>query len=123
MQKGETWRFTYSMYIPSSLKATSSFTHIAHMKDPSGEGDEAAPRHAASLTTHDSNETIEAQVTTNSQFLGSTPLGPLHDKWTDVELEYYVDASRDHAKLTLNLTLRLFFRLKKQTSKHSLRTV
>src|SRR3954454_10499763 len=26
--EGQTWRITYSMYIPSSLKATTTFTHI-----------------------------------------------------------------------------------------------
>jgi hypothetical protein len=31
---GQTWRVTYSMYIPSSLKATAGFTHIMQMKQP-----------------------------------------------------------------------------------------
>lgn len=32
--EGQTWRLTYSMYIPSSLKATTTFTHIMQMKQP-----------------------------------------------------------------------------------------
>jgi hypothetical protein len=35
--KGQTWRFTYKMFIPDSLRATTSFTHIMQMKKP-GQG-------------------------------------------------------------------------------------
>jgi chitin-binding protein len=33
--------------------------------------------------------------------LGSTNLKPLHDKWIDVELEYYVDDLHGSAKWTI----------------------
>src|SRR5262249_41058387 len=32
--KGQSWRFTQSMFIPSSLQATTTFTHIMQMKMP-----------------------------------------------------------------------------------------
>src|SRR6266542_4231108 len=32
--EGQTWRFTQSMFIPGSLKATTTFTHIMQMKMP-----------------------------------------------------------------------------------------
>ena len=31
-KSGQTWRVTYGMFIPSTLKATTSFTHIMQMK-------------------------------------------------------------------------------------------
>jgi hypothetical protein len=102
MQSGETWKFTYQMYIPSSLHATSSFTHIAQMKVPNADAENGSPIYVMSLRRHGDNQTIEAQVTTGSNNLGHTDLKPLQDKWTDVELEYYVHESKGYANLTLS---------------------
>lgn len=102
MLKGETWKFTYSMFIPSSLKATSSFTHIAQMKDPEPKnGQTHSPNYVMSLRRKGSVESIEAQATTGHKRLGSAPLKPLHDRWTDVELVYHVHDVHGSANLTL----------------------
>jgi hypothetical protein len=101
MQKGDNWKFTYSMFIPSTLKATTSFTHIAQMKVPNAKPEDGAPIYVMSLRRHGDNETIEAKITTNDEMLGSTNLKPLHDKWIDVELEYYVDDLHGSAKWTI----------------------
>ena len=102
MQKGETWKFTYSMYIPSSLHATSSFTHIAQMKVPNADSENGEPIYVMSLRKKGDKGTIEAQVTTGSNHLGDTPLEPLHDKWIDVELEYHVDDTKGSANWTIS---------------------
>jgi chitin-binding protein len=89
------------MFIPSTLKATTSFTHIAQMKVPNAKPEDEASIYVMSLRRHGDNETIEAKITTNDEMLGSTNLKPLHDKWIDVELEYYVDDLHGSAKWTI----------------------
>lgn len=87
MKKGETWRFNYQMYIPSSLKGTSSFTHIFQVKHTGV----ASPVVTMSLFRSGSTETVEMRLFGAGQAkLGSTPLAPLRNKWIDVEIELKV---------------------------------
>lgn len=87
MKKGETWRFNYQMYIPSSLKGTTSFTHIFQVKHTSV----ASPVVTMSLFRSGSAETVEMRLFGAGQAkLGSTPLAPLRNKWIDVEIEIKV---------------------------------
>ncbi|WP_055696728.1 MULTISPECIES: heparin lyase I family protein [Streptomyces] len=81
---GQTWRLTYSMYIPDSLRATSTFTHIMQMKQP-GQG--TSPIVVQSLRRVDGVQTIELKVFTSDTLVGRTALSPLHDKWTDVDFQ------------------------------------
>ncbi|MGP3983637.1 Tat pathway signal sequence domain protein [Streptomyces sp. KR80] len=81
---GQTWRITYSMYIPSSLKATTSFTHIMQMKQP-GKG--GSPIVVQSLRRVDGAQTIELKLFDSNILVGRTALVPLHDKWTDVDFQ------------------------------------
>lgn len=90
MDKGETWRFTQSMYIPGSLKATTTFTHIMQMKMP---GSGSSPILVQSLRRRGSTPTIELVVTAGNVRVGSTGLAPLQDKWIDVELELTIGDS------------------------------
>jgi Carbohydrate binding module (family 6) len=81
---GETWRVTYSMYIPSSLKATTTFTHIMQTKQP---GPGTSPITVTSLRRVSGRQTIEHKVFEPNILVGRTDLEPLHNKWIDIEYE------------------------------------
>ncbi|MET8454151.1 Tat pathway signal sequence domain protein [Streptomyces sp. NPDC005209] len=84
---GQTWRLTYSMYIPSSLKATTTFTHIMQMKQP---GNGSSPIVVQSLRRVNGVQTIELQLPVSGTLVGRTSLDPLHDRWTDVDFQIKV---------------------------------
>ncbi|MGW1845379.1 Tat pathway signal sequence domain protein [Streptomyces sp. NPDC001966] len=79
---GETWRVTYRMYIPGSLKATTSFTHIMQMKQP---GTGTSPIVVQSLRRVNGVQTIELKLTIADILVGRTDLVPLQGKWIDVD--------------------------------------
>jgi chitin-binding protein len=82
--KGGRWRWTYSMFIPSSLKATTSFSHIMQMKMP---GTDSLPILTMSLQRVSGVQKIQLHVFQGDVIVGSTNLTPLQDKWIDMELE------------------------------------
>ncbi|MBP2320238.1 chitin-binding protein [Kibdelosporangium banguiense] len=84
MDNGQTWRFTYSMFIPSTLKATGSFTHIMQTKMP---GLGSAPITVMSLRRQGNTPTIEFRVTEGDTLVGRTDLAPLQDRWISTEVE------------------------------------
>jgi carbohydrate binding protein with CBM35 domain len=88
--RGETWRIAYSMFIPPSLKATTTFTHIMQMKQP---GTGTLPILTQSLRRHGSTPTIELNVENSDVVIGSTPLSPLQNKWIDVDFELTIGDS------------------------------
>lgn len=81
---GELWRVTYSMYIPSTLKATTTFTHIFQTKKP---GSGTAPITVTSLRRVNGAQTIEHKVFEPNILVGRTNLAPLHNKWIDIDYE------------------------------------
>ncbi|WP_105970150.1 Tat pathway signal sequence domain protein [Streptomyces geranii] len=85
--EGQTWRVTYSMYIPSSLKATTTFTHIMQMKQP---GAGTSPMVVQSLRRVNGVQTIELKLPIDDILVGRTDLEPLHDSWTDVDFQIKV---------------------------------
>jgi hypothetical protein len=85
--EGQTWRVTYSMYIPSSLKATTTFTHIMQMKQP---GAGSSPIVVQSLRRVNGKQTIELQLPVDGTLVGRADLDPLHDRWTDVDFQIKV---------------------------------
>ncbi|MGW2834451.1 heparin lyase I family protein [Streptomyces sp. NPDC001286] len=85
--QGQTWRVTYSMYIPNSLKATTTFTHIMQMKQP---GTGTSPIVTQSLRRVNGRQTIELNLATEGIIVGRADLGPLHDRWTDVDFQIKV---------------------------------
>lgn len=99
MKKNETWRYNYQMYIPSSLKGTSSFTHIFQIKH----NGVASPAVTMSLFRSGSAETVEMRLFGAEQAkLGSTPLPALRNKWIDVEIEVKVaDGSGGRVRYSL----------------------
>ncbi|MEV6238604.1 Tat pathway signal sequence domain protein [Lentzea sp. NPDC051838] len=99
MKKGETWRFNYQMFMPTSLKGTTSFSHIFQIKHTAV----ASPVITVSLFRSGSAESIELRLFGAGQAkLGSTPLAPLRNKWIDVEIEVKVaDGSGGRARFSL----------------------
>lgn len=85
--QGETWKWTYSMFIPSSLKSTTSFTHIMQTKMP---GLGSAPVTVMSLRRTGGVQKIEFKVTAGDTLVGNVDLEPLHNKWIDTEVEIKV---------------------------------
>ncbi|CAL9340445.1 Tat pathway signal sequence domain protein [Streptomyces sp. enrichment culture] len=79
---GETWRVTYQMYIPSSLRATTTFTHIMQTKQP---GTGTSPITVMSLRRVNGAQTIELKLFEPDLLVGRTDLVPLHDSWVDVD--------------------------------------
>ncbi|GHE63265.1 hypothetical protein GCM10018785_35230 [Streptomyces longispororuber] len=79
---GETWRVTYRMYLPRSLRATTTFTHIMQMKQP---GPGTSPIVVQSLRRVGGEQTVELKVFGGDVLVGRTALEPLHDSWTDVD--------------------------------------
>jgi hypothetical protein len=75
------------MYIPSTLKATTTFTHIMQMKQP---GTGTSPIVVQSLRRVNGKQTIELRLAIDDILVGRTNLDPLHDKWTDVDFQIKV---------------------------------
>ena len=91
---GETWRVTYSMYIPSSLMATTTFTHIMQTKQP---GSGTSPITVTSLRRVNGTQTIEHKVFDGDVLVGRTDLAPLQNKWIDIEYEITIGDGTDGA--------------------------
>jgi hypothetical protein len=92
MLLGQTWRITYSMFIPSVLKATTTFTHIMQMKQP---GTGSLPILTTSLRRHGSVPAIELNVENSGVVIGSADLAPLQDTWIGVEFEMTIGNAPD----------------------------
>ncbi|MBM7784187.1 hypothetical protein [Tenggerimyces flavus] len=84
---GESWRVTYQMYVPSSLKATTTFTHIMQTKQP---GTGTGPITVTSLRRVSGRQTIEHKIFEPNILVGRTDLEPLQNKWIDIEYELKV---------------------------------
>lgn len=80
---GETWLFSYSMFIPTSLKGTTSFTHIMQMKRP-GQG--TAPLMTMDLRRSGSKELIALKAWVSNVDVATTDLAPLRGHWIDTEV-------------------------------------
>ncbi len=83
IDNGTTWRFTYSMFIPTSLKGTTSFTHIMQLKRP-GQG--TAPLMTMDLRRSGSSELIALRAWVSGVDVASTNLVPLRGHWIDTEV-------------------------------------
>jgi hypothetical protein len=87
LAKGQTWRLTHQLFIPGSLKATTTFTHIMQLKIP---GDGSSPIVVMSLRRNGSTPTIEVKVFDSNTLVGRTNLAPLQNKWIDTLLEFKI---------------------------------
>jgi hypothetical protein len=84
VKNGQTWRWNYQMFIPASLKATTSFTHIFQTKMP---GTGTLPLTVMSLRHVGSTPKIEFKIFGPDITVGQVNLAPLQNKWIDVEIE------------------------------------
>jgi len=84
VKNGQTWRWTYRMWIPGTLKATTSFTHIFQTKMP---GTGTLPLTVMSLRHTNGVPKIEFKIYGPDITVGSVNLAPLQNKWIDVEIE------------------------------------
>jgi len=99
MNKGETWRLTYSMFIPGTLEATTSFTHIMQLKMP---GNGSAPILTTSLRRKGNRPTIEVNLF-GQTLVGDTDLAPLQNRWITSSLEFRI-ADKPDGYVTWTLT-------------------
>lgn len=83
---GSTWRITYSMYLPSSLQASTKGSNILQIKKPNP----SMPLLLQSLRIVDGEPMIEMKSIASSTLIGRTSLDPLHDNWTDVDIKLTV---------------------------------
>jgi hypothetical protein len=97
MGKGETWRFTYELFIPSTLHATSHFTHIHQLKRPGGG---SAPLVTMSLRRNGRTEQLALRAFASGGDIGATALAPLRDHWVGVDLTYLI-GDRGSARFVL----------------------
>jgi hypothetical protein len=97
IKKGETWRFAYSMFIPSTLNATTGFTHIMQQKMVTDAGSSGGPIVTLSLHIHENTPSMELRLQTSDEgfdpeHFNPIPLGPLQNKWINVEFEFKFDS-------------------------------
>jgi hypothetical protein len=94
IRKNETWRLTYSMYIPSTLRATTSFTHIMQTKMP---GTGSPPIYTIDLRQRGRTPKLELVVFKTRTVVGSTKLAPLQNRWVTVTIDAkYADRGSVH---------------------------
>ena len=82
MLYGETWRFTYSVFIPDTLKATTTFSHIMQMKMP---GTGSSPIVVQSLRRFGQAPMLELRVFETNTLVGAVDLAPLQNHWVDID--------------------------------------
>lgn len=84
MLNGQTWRFTWSFYMPASLKGTSRFTHIMQMKYvDKGGGASGSPIITLTLRP---NDRIELLLWLGGGSVSIIDASGLHDKWLSADL-------------------------------------
>ncbi|MGW2259504.1 hypothetical protein ACWCXE_16975 [Streptomyces sp. NPDC001780] len=99
--KNETWRIQYQMYIPDTLDATTSFTHIMQIKVQ----DIGAPLFTMSLHQHNDGPKIEMRTSDDDDTMteaGAANMSPVQGKWSDVSVE--VKASDSGAYVDWSVT-------------------
>jgi hypothetical protein len=81
---GETWRFKWSMYLPSSLKATTAWTHVMRLRGAGG------GVLALTLQRHDGVPRLDLRVFGDDGgaiALAPVPIHGLQDTWLDAQLD------------------------------------
>jgi hypothetical protein len=87
IREGETWRISYQMFIPDTLDATSSFSHIWQLKT----SDIGTPLAQLSLPLQGGVQKLQARYwTTDDQVhpIASIDLEPLQNKWISTTIEF-----------------------------------
>ena len=89
---GQTWRLTYSMYIPDTLKATTRFTHIMQLKAP---GTGSNPIVTTSLRRYGTVPKMEVRMGDGSTVVAAVDLTPLQDHWIDIDFQVHIGDAPD----------------------------
>jgi hypothetical protein len=87
IRENETWRISYELYLPSTLNATSSFTHIWQLKT----SDVGTPVAQLSLPIVGGVPKLQARYWTTddkAHEIASIDLKPLQDRWITTTLEF-----------------------------------
>jgi hypothetical protein len=84
---GETWRLTYDLFIPNTLRGTSSFTHIFQLKRP---GSGSAPLAVMDLRRNGSNEYLTLRPFVSGGELGNVPLSKIWDRWVSIDMTFKI---------------------------------
>jgi hypothetical protein len=83
--KGESWRIRHKIFIPRSLKATTSVTHIMQLLS-------TLPTLTLSLRHRNNIPAVELSLFNRSaggtKIIASTPLSPLQEKWIQSEITF-----------------------------------
>jgi hypothetical protein len=87
MRGGETWRLVYEMFIPSTLRGTSHFTHLFQIKTP---GNNGGPYFTVSLSRNGSGERLRfvPDSSKNNAEIGSVDLNRIRNKWVTVDMTF-----------------------------------
>jgi hypothetical protein len=105
IEKGQSWRYRYSMFIPGSLTATTGFTHVMQQKTVSDSGSSGGPIVTLSLHVHSGQAVMELRLQISDgpfdpEEFNPIPLAQLQDKWIEVEFEFtFDDAPRGSARM------------------------
>jgi hypothetical protein len=92
MLKGETWRLTYSMFIPDTLQATTRFSHIMQLKAP---GTGSNPILTTSLRRYGTVPKMEVRMGDATTVVGAVDLAPLQNHWIDIDFQVRVGEAPD----------------------------
>ena len=88
---GQTWRLSWSLFIPSSLKGTGRFTHIHQLKFVAKDGDvSGSPIITLSLNSADG---IYLHIWLGGADFPAISLAGLHDKWLWTEVGFQLKPS------------------------------
>ena len=101
IRQGETWRFAYQMFMPTTLTGGSRFTHIHQQKMVSDAGSSGGPLATLSTGLRGSTEVLVLRALNPGGDFNPIPLAPLRNKWIDVELEYKFDTAGNGGRVRM----------------------
>jgi hypothetical protein len=87
---GETWQVTYDLYLPSSLRGTTSFTHIFQLKKP---GTGTDPVATVGLRRSGSNEYLTLRPFISGGEIGRVPLSAAWNSWIQMDMTFKIGNS------------------------------
>ncbi len=99
MDLGQTWRITYDLFLPESLKGCDHFCHIFQLKRP---GPGSSPLVTMSLRRRGGREELALRSFASGGDIGSTALAPLRNKWINVDMTFRIgDAGKGMGRLVI----------------------
>jgi hypothetical protein len=96
MGNGETWRISYDLFIPNTLRGTTTFTHIFQLKRP---GNGSAPLATIGLRRNGNSEYLTWRPFASGGELGRVSLTDIWNKWATIDMTFTV-GDRGQARFT-----------------------